>query len=1067
MTYRPTYSDGGNWLLIGEEWVRLSDGYRLRAIKGGTSANTVMENIWAFGDDDGSESGHSLDTENTARTSQAMDTPFMVRMMARETAGKNDPWSMFIYCSYQGGTWTELSTTSSAGMPAYLTNDASSRADEEATTHRLSDPAGGSFTAGEYDDGTTSVGCGTVSLNGQYSEWEFCVAIDSTYASGSEDFEFRLEGSGGTDLDSYAGVTYPKATTAAAPANLTVDPLSQANTVQFVTGMTQVHNLQVDDLSQATTVEKLTLPKGIVLWIDFEEGDTSEFDSVTGTVTVDTGSALVGTYGANVSHAGDGADHHGNVTGLVIGTDRIRFRIYYEDVSLAMTAGDNAELVSINADGTVSGNTEACRLVYQDVGGTESLNFWAENDAGSTDTTGSVSRPAGPAYIECLLIRASSAVASDGYAEMWLNGVSQGSNSAIDNYDTFATIDGVRLGGDSGDAGTTGVIRFDDFILRDDDTLIGPAPAGADLVVDDLSQANTVTVPTLTQVHNLSVDPLSQSNLVQFITGMTKESDLVVDPLSQSNLVEFITGMTQQSELAVYDLSQSNLVEHVDLTQLHILAVDDLGQSSLVEHIDLAQLHILAVDDLGQSNLVEFITGMTQQQELAVDGLSQSNLVEHIDLTQLHILQVDDLGQSNLVEHIDLAQLHILQVDDLSQSNTIEKVSLTQVHNLSVDNLSQATIVEKPTLSTEGAIVGYNLSQANTVEKVSLTQVHNLSVDDLSQATTVEVPFVNTSTTLTVADLSVNTTVELVTLVQIHNLSVDDLAQSNLVLPVVLTQIHVLAVDDLSQSTTVTKLSLGGSISIYNLTQASTVEKVSLTQVHNLSVDDLSQSNLVTVPNVNSQTTLTIGDLSVSNTVEKVSLTQLHVLLVDNLSQSNTVEEVILSQVHVLNVHDLSQSNSVPYIPISGEGTVTPFSLSLASSVETVTLVQEHNLNAYDLSQLNAVESIALVPVPKLVIYDLAQANSTDYVGITTTYNLMVYDLAQANTVDYAVWGAILEVANLSVVSTLWNSSIWQEQFEWEVGISRYLYEDVTIDTQTNMIAAGIDRQSDVSEVDL
>jgi hypothetical protein len=211
MRYRPIYS--GEFVLIGRWWVRISDGKRVPAIQGGTSANTVMENIWAFGDDDGTESGHSLDTGNAARTAQAPDENFLIRMMARETNSKNDPWAMFCYCSYNGGTWTELSATSSAGMPAFISANVSSRSDEESTTHRLSDPAGGTFTPGEFDDGQTSVGCGTIALNGQYSEWEFCVQIDSTYASDSDEFEFRLEGSGGTDLDgAYSGVTYPKAT---------------------------------------------------------------------------------------------------------------------------------------------------------------------------------------------------------------------------------------------------------------------------------------------------------------------------------------------------------------------------------------------------------------------------------------------------------------------------------------------------------------------------------------------------------------------------------------------------------------------------------------------------------------------------------------------------------------------------------------------------------------------------------------------------------------------------------------------------------------------------------------
>lgn len=217
------------WLRLGRVWIGIHK-KRIQiipVIAGGTSALTQMEDTWAFGDDDGSESAHSLDTENTNRSSQAADENFLIRMQARETNGKNDPWAMFLYCSYNDGAWQEVSTTASSGLPVKLTNDTQSRADDENTTERLSAPGAGTFTAGKFDDGTGAVGCSNVALNGQYSDFEFCVQIDSAYASNGDTFEFRLEGSGGTDLDNYVGdPNYPTATASGitAPSAKNTDP---------------------------------------------------------------------------------------------------------------------------------------------------------------------------------------------------------------------------------------------------------------------------------------------------------------------------------------------------------------------------------------------------------------------------------------------------------------------------------------------------------------------------------------------------------------------------------------------------------------------------------------------------------------------------------------------------------------------------------------------------------------------------------------------------------------------------------------------------------------------------
>ena len=70
--------------------------------------------------------------------------------------------------------------------------------------------------------------------------------------------------------------------------------------------------------------------------------------------------------------------------------------------------------------------------------------------------------------------------------------------------------------------------------------------------------------------------------------------------------------------------------------------------------------------------------------------------------------------------------------------------------------------------------------------------------------------------------------------------------------------------------------------------------------------------------------------------------------------------------------------------------------------------------------------------------------------------NLTLSNLFQANVVEAMAFGLALNIHNLSQANSLVNYGDWQEQFEFIVNISRYMYTTVDIDTQ-----------SDRSEVDL
>ena len=143
------------------------------------------QQAFVYGDDDGAENAHSLDTKDANRTAQLTGTAnkFILRVIIEETNSKNDSFLAGLRFSYDGGAYTDITTTSQyvrAVASGYWSDDAVS-------TNRITYT--GTWTAGRTDsDGadTTAVG-----ISGEYTEFVFCVyLVDGDVADGINiDFE--------------------------------------------------------------------------------------------------------------------------------------------------------------------------------------------------------------------------------------------------------------------------------------------------------------------------------------------------------------------------------------------------------------------------------------------------------------------------------------------------------------------------------------------------------------------------------------------------------------------------------------------------------------------------------------------------------------------------------------------------------------------------------------------------------------------------------------------------------------------------------------------------------------
>ncbi len=81
-------------------------------------------------------------------------------------------------------------------------------------------------------------------------------------------------------------------------------------------------------------------------------------------------------------------------------------------------------------------------------------------------------------YVEVLVTYASGPSANDGVMTLWVDGSQQGTDTTLDLYNTTKPNE-ARLGAVVGiDSGTSGTFYLDEFVLRDDDTEIGPVSGG-------------------------------------------------------------------------------------------------------------------------------------------------------------------------------------------------------------------------------------------------------------------------------------------------------------------------------------------------------------------------------------------------------------------------------------------------------------------------------------------------------------------------------------------------------------------------------------------------------------
>ena len=214
--------------------------------------------------------------------------------------------------------------------------------------------------------------------------------------------------------------------------------------------------------------------------ITHDTDDFSEYDST----VLDSGDLSTGTPGLASTTAkmealiDDTTAIYGHKDFPQLASSAYRFRIYIDINSLDIPSNSNFSICQIlnGANGRAAINL---RRNFADTA--YEIDAVAINDSAGGDDTGNYEISDALHYIEVLLEYASGAAANDGAITLWIDGVEKEELGGLDIFD-ISKPDGARLGATKNiPAGTAGTLYLDEFVLRDDDTEIGPvaAPSGA------------------------------------------------------------------------------------------------------------------------------------------------------------------------------------------------------------------------------------------------------------------------------------------------------------------------------------------------------------------------------------------------------------------------------------------------------------------------------------------------------------------------------------------------------------------------------------------------------------
>jgi len=261
--------------------------------------------------------------------------------------------------------------------------------------------------------------------------------------------------------------------------NIVGNTLQTTEVFDYATKGTYSIRVQTDDGNGGIYQEvfTITIIPFVLVDIDHEEGNLSDWDGVVdpdvGETTATASAALSGTnFGLAVDiDDSDGVYGFIDVSSL-IPSEYLRFRFNFDPNSLSMPDWSNFGILRWQNTHNVSGTLFEVRL-RADASGNYYINALVVEDDNTNTYTSNYLISDTEVCLEVLGSRPSSDSAGDGSLQLWIDGVSMGTISSKDFYDSWGAMSFLISGSLWPNASTSGTIYIDEIIARSDNTLIG------------------------------------------------------------------------------------------------------------------------------------------------------------------------------------------------------------------------------------------------------------------------------------------------------------------------------------------------------------------------------------------------------------------------------------------------------------------------------------------------------------------------------------------------------------------------------------------------------------------
>lgn len=256
------------------------------------------------------------------------------------------------------------------------------------------------------------------------------------------------------------------------------------------------------------------------------ESDLSEFTSTVtdgGDLSWSSGAAMGGSSGGMAALIDDTTGIYGRKDFTVLTSTEYRFRFYFDPNGISGVGGWGMYL-----GGAFRSSTDLhCSILLDTSGANYVIRARYQHDGGYANSSDVIITDA-PHYIEVHVEYASGVSGNDGQITIYVDGTQETQVTGIDLWDLSKPLSS-RLGPWSMDTGTSpsGTMYFDEFILRDDGTTIGPLPLGV-TVSDSVSVSENVNL-SISAAGALSISVSETVSVSESVDVYTADPGLVFE----------------------------------------------------------------------------------------------------------------------------------------------------------------------------------------------------------------------------------------------------------------------------------------------------------------------------------------------------------------------------------------------------------------------------------------------------------------------------------------------------------------------------------------------------------